>query len=239
MAVMCAMSTGQGVLASDAPMPLAETPQAGSLVAVTDVQLTAATDPAPSPDAQTPAARITFGRAVDVEGRTMFGHRKAFAATASVVTFSAERPRASTESAGGPAGLRASGPLGPLPRFLPVSARLMTSGFGTRVHPILGVQRNHLGVDLAVPNGTPIAATAEGVVSYAGWDGGYGLLVAVDHRAGIQTRYAHMSRIAVTTGQRVKTGDVLGFVGSTGLSTGPHVHYEVRVNGQAVSPFQR
>lgn len=188
------------------------------------------------------AAGISFSRAANGEGRVMYARRDPGAGSAAVVTFSTTRPRLTARVAsanGGPPAVRSSGPIGQLPRFLPVSARLMTSGFGSRYHPILGVQRSHLGVDLAVPSGTPIAATADGVVSFAAWDGGYGLLVAIDHGGGIETRYAHMSRIAVSSGQRVHTGDVLGYVGTTGLSTGPHVHYEVRVNGQAVSPFAR
>jgi murein DD-endopeptidase MepM/ murein hydrolase activator NlpD len=74
------------------------------------------------------------------------------------------------------------------------------------------------------------------VVAEADWRGGYGLLVALDHGGGLQTRYGHMSRLAVSPGQRVRKGDVIGYVGSTGLSTGPHVHYEMRINGQAVNP---
>lgn len=189
-----------------------------------------------------PAARITFGRAVDVDGRTMYARRGQFAETSGVVVFSRTPPPVAATRAAGAGRLGAplaAGATGPLPRFLPVTARAITSTFGSRRHPILGVQRNHLGVDLAVASGTPVAATAEGTVSFAGWSGGYGMLVAVDHGGGVQTRYAHMSRIAVSPGQRVHAGDVLGAAGSTGLSTGPHVHYEVRVNGRAVSPLGR
>lgn len=189
-----------------------------------------------------PSARITIDKAASGEGRPMYGLRDSFSQSASVVTFSTRRPPPERQKAAGAAGppqVRSSGPVGPLPRFFPVSARAMTSGFGIRIHPILGVARGHNGVDLAVPYGTPIAATADGTVTFANWDGGYGLLVAVDHGGGIETRYGHMSRLAVTSGQRVHVGDVLGYVGSTGLSTGPHVHYEVRANGQAVSPYRR
>lgn len=233
----------QAAAASDS-LPVQSAPISSEpLAAVSDVRLVRAEDQIADPA----AAGISFSRAASGEGRIMYARRDANAGSAAVVTFSTTRPRliarsvtvGGTTASGGPLAARSSGPVGPLPRFLPVSARLMTSGFGSRYHPILGVQRNHLGVDLAVPSGTPIAATADGVVSFAAWDGGYGLLVAVDHGGGIQTRYAHMSRIAVSSGQRVHTGDVLGYVGTTGLSTGPHVHYEVRVNGQAVSPFSR
>lgn len=124
-----------------------------------------------------------------------------------------------------------------MPSGLPVAARAMTSGFGMRRHPILGTGRLHSGVDLAAGMGTPIVASADGMVSTAGWQGGYGLLVAIEHGGGMQTRYGHMSRLNVYPGQVVRRGDVIGNVGSTGLSTGPHLHYEMRQNGVAVNPF--
>jgi murein DD-endopeptidase MepM/ murein hydrolase activator NlpD len=112
----------------------------------------------------------------------------------------------------------------------------LTSGFGLRAHPLLGGVRPHLGVDLAAQTGTPVRATADGVVSLAGARGGYGLAVELQHVTGMQTRYGHLSRIYVALGQRVRKGDVIGLVGSTGRSTGPHLHYETRRNGQAVDP---
>jgi murein DD-endopeptidase MepM/ murein hydrolase activator NlpD len=105
-----------------------------------------------------------------------------------------------------------------------------------RRHPLLGILRAHDGVELAAPMGSPVIATADGVVSTAAWAGGYGLLVAVEHGRGRQTRYAHLSRLNVAVGQRVRHGEVIGFVGSTGRSTGPHLHYETRVNGRAINP---
>ena len=122
------------------------------------------------------------------------------------------------------------------PSGMPVSSAWMSSGFGMRGHPILGGRRLHAGIDLAAPMGSPIHATSDGVVSEANWRGGYGLLVSLEHGAGLQTRYGHMSRLNVAPGQRVRKGDVIGYVGSTGRSTGPHVHYETRINGQAVNP---
>jgi len=122
---------------------------------------------------------------------------------------------------------------------MPVAARGLTSGFGIRQHPILGTLRAHNGVDLAATYGSPIVATASGVVSTAGWSGGYGLLVSLDHGSGLQTRYGHMSRVNVAPGQQVQKGDVIGYVGSTGMSTGPHLHYEIRINGQAINPAAR
>ena len=134
-----------------------------------------------------------------------------------------------------PAGVRSGGPT-VLPSGMPVAARV-SSGFGWRTHPTLGGHRAHSGVDLAAPYGSPVIATADGIVGQADWRGGYGLFVAVES-GGVQTRYAHMSRLNVVAGQRVRRGDVIGYVGSTGRSTGPHLHYEVRVNGRAVDPLR-
>lgn len=134
-------------------------------------------------------------------------------------------------------GLPGSARLAPSrPSRAPLGIKRLTSGFGPRVHPILGGVRNHSGVDLAAAAGTPVRATADGVVSQAGWAGGYGLLVAIRHPSGTVTRYGHMSRIAAESGGIVRKGDVIGYVGSTGRSTGPHLHYEVLVNGRAVDP---
>ena len=94
----------------------------------------------------------------------------------------------------------------------------------------------HQGIDIAADMGAPIVATADGVVTAAGWNGGYGNMVDVDHGGGIVTRYGHASALAVTVGQQVRRGEVIAYVGSTGRSTGPHVHYEVRVNGAPVNP---
>lgn len=147
-------------------------------------------------------------------------------------------------SAGRPAGLSGSdltlggaGLAASSPSRAPVGSKRLTSGFGPRVHPILGGLRGHSGVDLAAATGTPVRATADGVVSRAGWAGGYGLLVAIRHPSGVVTRYGHMSRLAVAPGAVVRKSDVIGYVGSTGRSTGPHLHYEVLVNGRAVDPM--
>jgi murein DD-endopeptidase MepM/ murein hydrolase activator NlpD len=124
-----------------------------------------------------------------------------------------------------------------IPMLVPVTSnRTMSSNFGMRVHPILGGFRMHKGVDLPAPTGTPIHATADGVIGHADWFGGYGLCVEIEHGANLETRYGHMSRIAVAEGQHVHKGDVIGYVGSTGRSTGPHLHYEVRIGGEAVNP---
>ena len=124
-----------------------------------------------------------------------------------------------------------------IPSRMPVDGVQLTSSYGMRVHPVLGGRRAHKGVDLAGSVGTPIRATADGIVGMAQWFSSYGLYVALEHGGQIQTRYGHMSRLNVAAGQRVRKGDVIGFIGSTGRSTGPHLHYEVRVNGEAVNPI--
>lgn len=104
----------------------------------------------------------------------------------------------------------------------------ISSVFGWRTHPISGDQRFHAGTDLAAPMGTPVVAAAEGTVQNANWMGGYGLTVTVNHPSSQQTLYAHLSELFVQPGQRVEKGTVIGRVGSTGNSTGPHLHFEVR-----------
>lgn len=112
----------------------------------------------------------------------------------------------------------------------------VTSSFGRRRHPITGRIQGHDGLDIATATGTPIRATADGIVRLSGTQAGYGRLVIIDHGYGFQTVYAHNSRNVVGAGQRVKRGQVIAYVGSTGTSTGPHVHYEVRVSGRPVNP---
>ena len=125
-----------------------------------------------------------------------------------------------------------------LPSGPPLANGVMTSGFGNRRHPVLGSWRHHAGVDLASPYGSEIRATADGVVTKAARNGGYGLYVALTHSGGVETSYGHMSRLNVSAGQSVRRGQVIGYVGATGLATGPHVHYEVRVNGKPVNPMR-
>lgn len=118
---------------------------------------------------------------------------------------------------------------------MPVAARI-SSGFGWRRHPVLGFRRLHKGMDFAAPHGSPIRAATDGVVGFAGRNGGYGNFVKLVHGSGLATGYGHMSRIAVRRGERVTRGEVIGYVGSTGLSTGPHLHYELWRNGVPVNP---
>ncbi|MFM9937795.1 MAG: M23 family metallopeptidase [Novosphingobium sp.] len=118
----------------------------------------------------------------------------------------------------------------------PVAGHI-TSGYGMRRHPILGYVRMHSGIDFAASWGSPIYAVTDGRVQYAGWHGGHGNYVRLDHGGGIGTGYGHMSRIAVAPGIAVRRGQVIGYVGSTGLSTGAHLHYEVYRGGQSVDPM--
>ena len=118
---------------------------------------------------------------------------------------------------------------------MPVNGRI-TSHYGSRRHPILGYRRMHSGMDFGAAYGSPIYAVTDGRVSMAGYNGGYGRYVRIDHGGGLGSGYAHMSRIAVSPGQHVRRGQVIGYVGSTGLSTGPHLHYEMYRGGVPVNP---
>lgn len=137
-----------------------------------------------------------------------------------------------------------AGPTGPavkasvsIPSRMPLDGSHTSSSYGMREHPVLGGRRAHKGIDLAAPTGTPVYATADGIIGRAEWFSSYGLYIQIEHGADLETRYAHMSRLAVAAGERVKKGDIIGYVGSTGRSTGPHLHYEVRMDGVAVNPM--
>lgn len=127
-----------------------------------------------------------------------------------------------------------------IPAIQPVSNRdlnRIASGFGMRIDPVYGTPKMHKGLDFAAPQGTPIYATGNGIVTLAGYDaGGFGNHVIINNGYGYETLFGHMVRIKVQEGQLVKRGEVIGWVGSTGKSTGPHCHYEVHINGQAVDP---
>ena len=119
----------------------------------------------------------------------------------------------------------------PLPGELDLS-----SGFGVRVDPFFRRPAMHTGLDFRGDSGDPVRATAAGTVTHAGWQGGYGKLVEIDHGNGLATRYGHLSEIDVRVGQSIRIGQTVGRIGSTGRSTGPHLHYETRVDGDAVDP---
>jgi murein DD-endopeptidase MepM/ murein hydrolase activator NlpD len=127
--------------------------------------------------------------------------------------------------------------LGAVPVRKPIDGELdLQSGFGVRIDPFLGRPAMHTGLDLHGETGDVVRATADGTVTAAGWSGGYGRAVDVDHGNGLSTRYGHLSSIDVRVGQSVKTGQIIGKVGSTGRSTGPHLHYETRLKGEAIDP---
>lgn len=130
--------------------------------------------------------------------------------------------------------------LASIPAIQPMSNRNLdriASGFGMRIDPVYGTPKMHKGLDFTAPQGTPLYATGNGLVKLAEFsDGGYGNHVVINHGYGYETLYGHMVRIKVRRGQRVKRGELIGWVGSTGKSTGPHVHYEVHVNGHEVDP---
>jgi murein DD-endopeptidase MepM/ murein hydrolase activator NlpD len=130
--------------------------------------------------------------------------------------------------------------LASIPGIMPISTkdlRRIASGYGYRIHPVYKKWRMHTGIDFSSPTGTPIYATGDGRVSKPK-DGlaGYGKTVVIDHGYGYKSLYAHMSKIAVKPGQRVTRGQIIGYVGNTGISTGPHLHYEVRKNDEPVNP---
>jgi len=122
------------------------------------------------------------------------------------------------------------------PKGWPVDGQV-SSSYGYRLHPKTGARDFHSGMDIAADPGLPVKATADGIVSYAGWSGGSGNLVALEHGFGFSTFFAHNRLVAVNVGQKVKRGDILGYVGSTGNSTGPHLHYEVWKEGKALDPI--
>lgn len=133
-------------------------------------------------------------------------------------------------------GVPAMQPAIAIPSVQPVMHLAFTSNFGVRTDPFRGTAAFHAGVDIPGPVGTPVYATADGVVDRAERAGGYGNLVELDHGKGIQTRYGHLSKILVSAGTHVSRGQLIALMGSTGRSTGPHLHYEVRIDGHAVNP---
>jgi murein DD-endopeptidase MepM/ murein hydrolase activator NlpD len=114
----------------------------------------------------------------------------------------------------------------------------VTSGYGMRLDPFLKQLALHTGVDFRAEPGDPVRAAASGKVTQAGWQGGYGIMVEVDHGNGLATRYAHLSAVDVAEGATIPAGRIIGRAGSTGRSTGPHLHYEIRVNGDAIDPMR-
>lgn len=126
-----------------------------------------------------------------------------------------------------------------MPAIMPLAEknlRAIVSGFGSRSDPIYGISKPHEGMDFSAPDGTPVYATGKGTVAFAGWKNGYGYMIDIDHGFGYVTRFAHLSAMSVKEGQRVERGQEIGAVGSTGKSTGPHLHYEVRFRNIPQNP---
>ncbi|MCS7024313.1 MAG: M23 family metallopeptidase [Bryobacteraceae bacterium] len=123
------------------------------------------------------------------------------------------------------------------PALWPIEGRLLSS-FGMRQDPFSGMGGFHTGVDISAPVGTPVRATADGVVEYAGWQSGYGKLLVIQHPGGMETYYAHLSQFAVIPGQEVRLGEVVAYSGATGRATAPHLHYEVRDHGSPINPYK-
>jgi len=181
-------------------------------------------------------------RAEEAAARAAEAARSAAAARAAADAAARARQPASNGSSGSGAGGSAldgsasfSAPASSGQMQQPVNAEA-GSPFGYRIHPIFHTSRLHTGIDFGAPSGTPIFAADSGVVVSAGTRGGYGNATVVDHGGGTATLYAHQSRLGVTAGQQVTRGEVIGYVGSTGYSTGPHLHFEVRINGTPVDP---
>lgn len=123
------------------------------------------------------------------------------------------------------------------PSLWPISG-VLKSSYGVRLDPFSGEGAFHKGIDLAAPKGTPVRVTADGVVEKAQWDGGYGKLIVVDHGNGVETYYAHLASVLVVPGLEVRKGQIIAFSGGTGHTTGPHLHYEVRLGGVPVNPYK-
>lgn len=121
--------------------------------------------------------------------------------------------------------------------IMPVIGGEITSNYGDRIHPITGIKTHHAGLDIGVDEGTPVMASADGIIMMAGWYGGYGKVVMIKHGESFTTVYGHNSKILVNEGDMVKQGDIIALAGSTGNSTGPHCHFEIRVNGIDVNPY--
>lgn len=212
-------------------LPAAAEEDLATATAMTSVTLADAPDgdaPSPRVSLAVPVGNVVLGANDQAHSSQRYAARMAVAGSG-MVRFSTLRPSLISRVAVGAS----------LPAGLPLASARLTSNFGVRRNPVTGIWRNHGGIDLAAPTGAPVAATGGGTIRFAGPAGNYGLLVVVDHGSGLESRYAHLSRIAVRSGQAVAAGDLLGLVGSTGRSTGPHLHYELRANGHALDPLRR
>lgn len=202
-------STASSPVDVDSPDTDVESPEAAALVAAQNdrVAIVAAANP--------DLARRVGGQSTPAVGDNQF--RSLFSAWQQM-----DGPRAAAIS---------------IPSIRPTDNMALTSRFGTRSDPFTGRRARHNGIDVPNPVGTPIYATADGIVGRAQWVGGYGNYVEINHGNEMQTRYGHMSARAVEPGATVRRGQIIGYVGSTGRSTGPHLHYEVRIAGVPVNPL--
>ena len=231
--MVAAVAAGSALCVPVRAQEARETPVAISIAAATEVDRSGIwVNDSPSegvverPVAATnPRVGITVERATGLVGNPVTARRENFGEGTISGSFST-RPVTIRGQSSAPSGM-------------PLASMRLSSSFGNRRHPIHGGWSRHSGIDLAAPYGTPIMATGSGVVTRAGSNGGYGLMVGLDHGDGTETRYAHMSRYVVRPGDRVSEGQVIGYVGSTGNSTGPHLHYEVLVGGRPVDPLGR
>lgn len=164
--------------------------------------------------------RLAFGARVDIEG--LIRRANVLAASFTEITDSLSRNRDRMAST---------------PSIMPTAGWLTSHFSRKRLHPLLHIARPHEGIDVAGPMGAPIVAPAAGVVTRVGKETGYGLVMEIDHSNGIVTKYAHCSKVVVRAGQRVTRGQVIATIGSSGLSTAPHLHYEIHVNGKVVDPL--
>jgi murein DD-endopeptidase MepM/ murein hydrolase activator NlpD len=222
MALIALVAPVGGVLAKEAPVATAElTDGGGEIAAIVDLPIEGT---AGRVFLAAAVGQVTVDKAADVIGRKVYADRSQIAGSASVVSFST-RPRRTHSNRS----LRLFG--------APLTQAVVTSRFGALRAEGGGGTRAHAGVDLAAPQGSRVTAAIDGKISFANWAGSYGLLVVVDHADGMQTRYAHLSSIGVSPGQTVRRGEVIGLVGSTGRSTGPHLHYELRQDGRPLDPL--
>jgi len=178
-------------------------------------------EPAPPGAAETPAIRQSHEIRVDLNGLIRRANLLA-------VSFREAADSLATHSAR----------LAATPSIMPTQGWLTSAFSSMRTHPILHIARPHEGIDVTAPMGSPIEAPAAGVVIETGWESGYGNTVSIDHGYGIVTKFAHTSKILVHEGQRVSRGERIALVGNSGLATGPHLHYEVHVNGRPVDPLK-
>lgn len=182
-------------------------------------------------------AKLAEQRAAEEEKTQLLDESKANAERLREIADAEERESARIQAELQRASSKGSGKYGGVMAWPVPSSQHVTSSYGSRMHPILGTRRFHAGIDISAASGADIVAAGSGTVIFAGYHGGYGNTVMIDHGDGLVTLYAHQSSIGVSYGQVVDKGQRVGAIGSTGLSTGPHLHFEIRVNGLPIDPL--